>query len=113
MLSGIAVFAEVTATVVVLGGLGTWLIGASNSVHLGASSVIFGYFGFLVLRGYFERSLGSLLIAVLVGATYGSIVWGVLPTRSDVSWEGHLCGLLGGAATAWLIVRYGGEPKSV
>ena len=109
MLHGIAMFFEVTIMVMVLGGLGTWLIGASNSIHIGASGLIFGYFGFLLLRGYFERSLASILIAILVGSLYGGLLWGILPTQPGVSWEGHLCGVVGGAASAWLIVRYGDE----
>lgn len=111
MLHGTAMFFEVSIMVMVLGGLGTWLIGASNSIHIGASGLIFGYFGFLVLRGYFERSLGSILIAILVGSLYGGLLWGILPSQPGVSWEGHLCGFVGGATSAWLMVRYGGEPE--
>ena len=111
MLHRTAMFFEVSIMVMILGGLGTWLIGASNSIHIGASGLIFGYFGFLVLRGYFERSLGSILIAVLVGSLYGGLLWGILPSQPGVSWEGHLCGLVGGATSAWLMVRYEGEPE--
>ena len=111
MLHGTTMFFEVSVMVMILGGLGTWLIGASNSVHIGASGLVFGYFGFLVLRGYFERSLGSILIAVVVGSLYGGLLWGILPSRPGVSWEGHLCGFVGGAASAWLMVRYGSTPE--
>jgi membrane associated rhomboid family serine protease len=109
MLHGITVFFEVTVLVMVLGGLGTWLIGASNTIHIGASGLVFGYFGFLLLRGCFERSVGSILIAALVGSLYGGLLWGIFPTQPGVSWEGHLCGFVGGATSAWLIVRYGDE----
>jgi membrane associated rhomboid family serine protease len=84
-------------------GLGTWLFGAPNTVHIGASGVVFGYFGFLLARAYFERSLGSLAIALFVVAMFGSMIWGILPVRVGISWEGHLFGLLGGMAAAKLV----------
>lgn len=86
-------------------GLGTWLIGAPSSVHIGASGVIFGYFGFLLLRGYFERSMVAIAFSFLVVVLYGSIIWGVLPTQPGVSWEGHLCGFLGGVLAARLLAE--------
>ncbi|MEL7351351.1 MAG: rhomboid family intramembrane serine protease [Cyanobacteria bacterium P01_A01_bin.116] len=86
-------------------GLGTWLIGAPYSVHIGASGIIFGYFGFLLLRGYFERSAVAIAFSILVTFLYGSIIWGVLPTQPGVSWEGHLCGFLGGVLAARLLAN--------
>jgi membrane associated rhomboid family serine protease len=100
MLRAVRDFAIVTVVVAVLGGLGVWLFGRGGTVHIGASLLIFGYLGFLILRGYFQRSFGSVLIAVVVGALYGSALVGVLPGQRGVSWEGHLFGFLGGVACA-------------
>jgi membrane associated rhomboid family serine protease len=83
-------------------GLGTWVLGRS-AYHIGASGMIFGYFGYLLLRGYFERSLTAIVIALLVGVCYGGMIFGILPTRSWVSWEGHLFGFLGGVLCARLL----------
>ena len=69
---------------------------------MGASGLIFGYFGFLVARGWYERKLVSILVAVLTVLLYGGIVWGILPSVGQVSWEGHLFGLLAGIAAARL-----------
>ncbi len=99
----------VSAIVALCGGLGTWLIGASGSTHIGASGVIFGYFGFLLLRGYFERSFVAIAFSILVTILYGSIIWGVLPTQPGISWEGHLFGFLGGVLAAWLLAEKRGE----
>ncbi|MBF2036407.1 MAG: rhomboid family intramembrane serine protease [Leptolyngbyaceae cyanobacterium T60_A2020_046] len=96
-------FLIVTAIAMGVSGLGTWLIGASTSVHVGASGVIFGYFGFLLLRGYFERSAIAIAISLLVMGFYGSLLWGVLPNQPGVSWEGHLFGFVGGAIAARLL----------
>ena len=96
---GAAYYLATTFAIVVLGGLGLWLIGR-DAAHIGASGVIFGYFGFLVARGYYERRLGSIAVAVVVVAAYGGMIAGVLPRGDGVSWEGHLCGLLAGALWA-------------
>jgi membrane associated rhomboid family serine protease len=93
----------VTLVSAVIGGLGVWLIGSTYSVHVGASGVIFGYFGFLLLRGWFERSALSIALSVVVGIFYGGMIWGVLPTQMGISWEGHLFGFLGGVLAARLI----------
>lgn len=92
-------------------GLGTWLIGAPGSVHIGASGVIFGYFGFLLLRGYFERSVVAIAFSILVTVLYGGIIWGVLPTQPGISWEGHLFGFLGGVLAARLLSKPRRQPK--
>lgn len=99
----------VTLIVTVLGGLGVWAIGGvltqADTIHLGASQLIFGYFGFLVFRAYFERSLFALIAAFVVVLMYGGAIWGVLPTQAGISWEGHLCGFLAGIAAAWMLAR--------
>ncbi len=86
-------------------GLGTWLVGSPYSVHIGASGVIFGYFGFLLLRGYFERSVVAIAFSLLVAFFYGGIIWGVLPNQPGISWEGHLFGFLGGILAARLLSK--------
>ena len=96
---GAAYYVAATLAIAVLGGLGVWLVGR-EAAHVGASGVAFGYFGFLVARGWYERRVGSIAAAVLVVAVYGGMIGGVLPRADGVSWEGHLCGLLAGALCA-------------
>ena len=105
VLHGRKAFIGATATIILIGGLGTWLTGESNSNHIGASSLIFGYFGFLLLAGVLERSLKGILIAVIVAVVYGSIIWGVLPNQPGISWQGHLFGLIGGGVAAYTMFR--------
>lgn len=100
-LYGVGVFFRSSLVIVLLGGAAIWLFGRS-SVHVGASGLIFGYFGFLVARGWYDRKLGSILVAVLTVFLYGGIVWGVLPSAGQVSWEAHLFGLLAGVVAARL-----------
>lgn len=100
LLRTLRVFLVVTAVVVVVGGLGVWLFGQAGSVHVGASGVVFGYLGFLLLRGFLERTPGSLLVSALVAVIYGGALAGLVPTDPSVSWEGHLFGFLGGLVAA-------------
>ena len=75
----------VNAVVIGLGGFLVWLFG-SAAIHIGASGVIFGWFGFLVARGLIDRSPVTLAVALLVAVVYGSLLWGVLPGQPGVSW---------------------------
>ncbi|MYB76226.1 MAG: rhomboid family intramembrane serine protease [Chloroflexi bacterium] len=98
-LQGKRAFLGVSLFIVLTGGAAVWLFGRM-AYHIGASGLIFGFFGYLVARGWYERSLGSILIALVTLFFYGSLVWGVLPTTSYISWEGHLFGLLAGIVAA-------------
>lgn len=98
-------FFKVSAITMLVSGLGTWIFGSPNSIHIGASGLIFGYLGFLLLRGYFERNFPSILLSLVVGFLYWSTIWGVLPTRPGISWEGHLFGFIGGVIAARLLAR--------
>ncbi|MGB3692079.1 MAG: rhomboid family intramembrane serine protease [Spirulinaceae cyanobacterium] len=103
MLQETSDFHLVTLITMVVSGLGTWLFGSPDSVHVGASGLIFGYLGFLLLRGFFQRNLPSIVLSIAVGVLYGGLIWGVLPTDPRVSWEGHLFGFIGGVVSAYLI----------
>jgi membrane associated rhomboid family serine protease len=102
ILQGTRVFLEVSLVIILVSGVGVWLFGRSG-YHVGASGLIFGYFGFLIARSWYERSVSSILIAVITIVLYGGILWGLLPTQTGVSWEVHLFGLLGGILAARLV----------
>jgi len=103
MLQETSDFWRVTGITMLVGGLGVWLIGQTGSIHIGASILIFGYLGFLLFRGYFQRNTPSIALSIIVGVFYGSLIWGVLPTRAGISWEGHLFGFIGGVIAArWI-----------
>ncbi|NEP41602.1 MAG: rhomboid family intramembrane serine protease [Okeania sp. SIO2H7] len=103
LLAGVGDFLFVSAVAMLTSGAGTWLIGAPGSVHIGASGVIFGYFGFLLLRGLFDRSPMSIILSLIIGFLYGGFIWGVLPNQPGISWEGHLFGFLGGVLAARIL----------
>lgn len=104
-------FFIVSAIIMVVAGLGVWLLGSSDSVHVGASGLVFGYFGFLMLRAYFERSAVAIAVAIIVGLLYGGLIWGISPLQVGVSWQAHLFGFIGGALAAyWLAQRRNRRP---
>ena len=88
-----------------VGGLGVWLFAAPNSVHIGASILIYGYLGFLLLRGYFQKNFPSIALSIFVAVVYGSFIWGVFPSDVRVSWQGHLFGFIGGAIAAKMVAQ--------
>lgn len=98
-------FLAMNLIVIVIGGLGVWFTGPGNAETLGASILVFGYFGYLVGRGLFERHIADVLIAVAVGLLYGGILISVVPTDEMISWQGHLFGLIGGIVAAFTLRR--------
>lgn len=103
MLREISDFFTVSLVTMLVSGFGVWLFAPPNSIHIGASGVVFGYLGFLLFRGYFERSTVSIFLSLFVAFFYGSMVWGLFPTALAISWQGHLFGFIGGAIAARLL----------
>ncbi len=93
-------FGRVTIAAALGSGLFSWTLGAPGTIHVGASGVIFGYLGFLMVAGWYARTFGSVLLSVAVTAAWGGLVFGVLPTQVGVSWQGHLGGFVGGVLAA-------------
>jgi membrane associated rhomboid family serine protease len=104
-LRGARSLAIVTAIVIVLGGLGTWLIGPAGASTIGASGVVFGYATYLLTRGLFNRSLLELLTGGVVGVIWGGALLSSLVPHGYVSWQGHLCGGLAGVVAAYVLAR--------
>jgi membrane associated rhomboid family serine protease len=86
-------------------GLGTWLVASSNSVHLGASGLVFGYASYLISRGFLSRRLIDLAVGAIVLAVWGfGLLQGLLP-QERISWQAHLFGAIGGVLAAFALVR--------
>ena len=98
---------EVTAIVILVAGLGTWLTAGSHSDTIGASGIVFGYAGYLIARGFFTRRIGRAGLGVVVAVLFGgALAWDLVP-QSGVSWQDHLFGGLGGILAA-RVPRAGG-----
>lgn len=98
---------SIVPQIIALGGLLLWVLGRSNSIHVGASGLIYGLTAFLIVAGFREGRLGALAIAVLVGFMYGAtLLGGILPfsVGDNVSWDGHLTGAIaGGLVAGWSV----------
>lgn len=99
-LRGLARFIAVSVIVIAVSGLGVWFLASPNSVTIGASGLIFGYFGYLLARGFFEHRILDILIGVGIAVLWGTMIFGVLPGQSGISWQAHLFGLIGGILAA-------------
>jgi membrane associated rhomboid family serine protease len=95
----------VTLVVIVVGGLGTWLIAPSGTDTAGASGVVFGYATYLFARGFFNRSVLELLTGLVVGVVWGGALLSSVVPHTGVSWQGHVCGAIGGVVAAYLVRR--------
>ncbi len=96
-------FTAVSIIIVLVSGLGTWLFAPAYTIHIGASGLIFGYFAFLVVAAFYERSPGAIGLALLVIVFYGGLLWGAMPQDGAISWQGHLFGLVGGGLAAYAV----------
>jgi membrane associated rhomboid family serine protease len=104
-LSGLARVLAATAVIALVGGVGTWLVAPSNTEHIGASGIVFGYAAYLIARGLYSRNLVHLAVGVIVIGIYGStLLFGLMPA-DGISWQGHLFGAVGGVVAARLLDR--------
>jgi membrane associated rhomboid family serine protease len=100
---GVVKFLGVTLVVAITSGLAVWFFQGSNELTVGASGVIFGYFGYVLARGLIDRSTFDSLVAVVMGLSYYYLLTIAIPgAPGGVSWIGHLGGLIGGLISAWV-----------
>jgi membrane associated rhomboid family serine protease len=108
--------ALVTLIVILVGGLGTWLVAPGGTVTVGASGVVFGYATYLFTRGLFDRSWVEILTGVVVGVVWGGALVSSVVPHNGISWQAHACGAIGGVVAAWLLAGRrtqspGGQPQ--
>jgi membrane associated rhomboid family serine protease len=99
---GTALFAWVSVCVMVVGGLLVWVFGR-RALHIGASGLVSGYFGFIVVAAYFKTSVITILAAGIALYYFGGILLGIFPKEEKVSWESHLYGFLSGILSAGIL----------
>ncbi|WP_033819989.1 rhomboid family intramembrane serine protease [Kitasatospora sp. MBT63] len=99
---GVKKFLGLTVLIVLTGGAMIWFFERDHVYTVGASGLVYGYFGYVVLRGVFDRNLIDSLIGLVMGASFAYLLLNAVPGTPGVSWLGHLGGLLGGLAGAWI-----------
>ncbi|HXC81402.1 MAG TPA: rhomboid family intramembrane serine protease [Trebonia sp.] len=100
---GIGKFLLVSLIIVVTSGLAVWLFQSSGEPTVGASGLIFGYFGYVLIRGFFDRNLLDIGVGIVAGVLYWTILQVAIPGTPGISWIGHLGGLFGGVVAAWFL----------
>ena len=100
-----------TVAISLIGGTLLWCFGRTG-MHVGASGLVFGYLGFVLVRGVSERRLSSFLLAIVAGVLYGGLLRGLLPSAMEISFEAHIAGFVAGCLAGWKLPawrRMGGE----
>ena len=90
-------------------GIAGWIIGRP-SLHIGASGLLYGLLAFVFVGGVLRRDARSVAVSLMVWFLYGTLIWGVLPIRPNMSWELHLAGGVCGVLLAWLYRRWDRVP---
>jgi membrane associated rhomboid family serine protease len=108
---GVVKFLGATLIIAITSGMAVWLFQGSREITVGASGLIFGYFGYVLTRGILERNLIDALAAVVIGLSYAYILTAAVPGAPGVSWIGHLGGLIGGIASGWIFRTRRKAPK--
>ena len=99
-------FWETTVNVTLVSGALVWIF-AREAYHVGASGLVFGYFGVIVARAVIERGITVIAIAIVTVLAYVGLLWDIVPLRSHVSFESHVCGLIAGIGVVWLDRKFG------
>ncbi len=112
-LRGLGRFFVASLIIIIVSGLGVWWYSQPGGLTVGASGLVFGYFGYVVTRGLFDRHLLDIALGIGVAVLYYSLIWGVLPGQPGISWQGHLFGLVGGVLAAYVLRRRKRRPVAV
>ncbi|HEY5483312.1 MAG TPA: rhomboid family intramembrane serine protease [Propionibacteriaceae bacterium] len=103
--TGLRQWIVATVTGWITSGILAWLLTPIHYLVIGASGVIFGWITYLIVRGFLSRRWSHLILGLVVAFLYGSVLLGVFPMSTGVSWQGHLGGAIGGILAAWLLFR--------
>jgi membrane associated rhomboid family serine protease len=112
-LEGLWRLVGVSVIVALVSGVGTWLVGPANTVHVGASGVVFGYATYLIARGWFNRRAGEIAIGLALAVLWGSVLVAGVQPHQGISWQGHVFGAVGGVVAAAMLARPKETPAAV
>ncbi|MCA2229844.1 rhomboid family intramembrane serine protease [Nonomuraea aurantiaca] len=98
---GVSKFISVTAFIILVSGLGAWFTASPTGIGVGASGVVFGYFGYVLVRGAFDRHLIDIVIGLVMALCFAYQFMGLLP-EEGVGWQAHGFGFLAGLVGGWV-----------
>lgn len=103
LMAGSSIFLCASLLIILISGALTWLLGRS-AIHIGASSLVIGYWSYLLIAAYHQKSLITVGLALICIYYFGSFLLSLIPSNEKVSWEGHLFGFLAGLAANYLTI---------
>lgn len=97
-------------------GILLWFIGRENTVHVGASAVVYGLLSFMIFHAFYNRHKQTMSAAFILIFLYGSFVYGLFPEYGiligkNISWDGHLSGFIVGIVVAFIYRNQGPKEK--
>jgi membrane associated rhomboid family serine protease len=98
---GVRKFLGVTALIVVCSGLGAWFTASAGTVGAGASGVVFGYFGYIIVRGVFDRRPTDIVIGLVMALCFAYQFSLLIPAGEGIGWQAHLFGFSAGVLGGW------------
>ncbi len=98
---GVVRFLGLTAMVIVVSGLAAWFFGDPRTIGVGASGVVFGYLGYILVRGFFDRHGIDILIGAVMALCFAYQFTVLLP-HAGIGWQAHIGGLVAGVVGGWL-----------
>jgi membrane associated rhomboid family serine protease len=110
---GVTKFFGVTVLAILTSGFAAWLFESRGSVGAGASGIVFGYFGYIMLRGFFDRHAVDMLLGAVMALCFAYQFTVLLP-QAGIGWQAHIGGLVGGVAAGWVFRdrRAGTAPRT-
>jgi membrane associated rhomboid family serine protease len=98
---GVRKFLGVTLVVIITSGLGAWIFQSPGSVGVGASGVVFGYFGYIIVKGLFDKHPIDLVVGLVMALCFAYQFTVLLP-QQGIGWQDHIGGVVGGVLAGWL-----------
>jgi membrane associated rhomboid family serine protease len=98
---GVVRFLGLTGLVIIVSGLAEWFTGAPNTIGVGASGVVFGYLGYILVRGFFDRHGTDILIGAVMALCFAYQFTVLLP-HAGIGWQAHIGGLAAGVVGGWI-----------
>lgn len=111
--TGMRRFLAATLLITIVTGSAVWLFGRKDAIHLGASGIVFGYLGFLLVKGFIEKRARWIVVSILIAFLYGGMMYSILPSKGSVSWESHFFGFLSGILACYLMANQPHQPTVI
>jgi membrane associated rhomboid family serine protease len=99
---GVKKFISVTVLIIITSGLGAWLVSEPQTTSAGASGVVMGYLGYVLVRGLFDRHRIDIVIGLVMALCFAYQFTALVPGEQGVSWQAHLFGFAGGIIGGWI-----------